>query len=355
MPILQDRVEGKWIDAFAATFALCEVEAGEPVAILSETQSRPLNVHLAELALLRLGARPFHLVLPSPALSAPVPVRSTGSSHALGGLEPAVRALSGGLLIIDLTVEGLMHSPETPGIIQSGSRFIYVSNDHPESLERLKPDMALVERVLKARAMMGRATEMRVTSAAGTDLRVRMAGAQIGGNLGVVRRQDKFASWPGGISSCFPVAGAVEGTLVLDEGDLNLTFKRYLEKPVRLTIENDFVSRIDGAGLDADLMRAHFDVWGDRNAYGSSHVGWGMNPGARWEALVMYDKGDTNATEQRAFAGNFLYSTGANPSAGRYSLGHYDLPVRRTTITLDSETVVRDGVLQGELAPRAGG
>ena len=31
-------------------------------------------------------------------------------------------------------------------------------------------------------------------------------------------------------------------------------------------------------------------------------------------------------TEQRAFAGNFLYSTGANEVAGRHTLGHYDLP-----------------------------
>ena len=81
-----------------------------------------------------------------------------------------------------------------------------------------------------------------------------------------------------------------------------------------------------------------------------SHVGWGMNPAARWEALAMYDKRDVNGTELRAFAGNFLYSTGANETAGRYTQGHFDLPLRNCTIRLDDEAVVEAGELCGELA-----
>jgi 2,5-dihydroxypyridine 5,6-dioxygenase len=351
--VLQDRIEGKWIDTFADVFTQCAVKSGDPVAILSETQSRALNVHLAELALLRLGARPFHVIVPTPPQHQAVPVKSTGSSFALGGLEPVIAALSGGVMIADLTVEGLMHARETPRILGSGSRSLYMSNDHPEVLERLRPRPELIEKVLLGRKKMEATREMRVTSKAGTDLTISMAGARIGGNLGIVREPGKLASWPGGINSCFPGAGAVNGVLVLDEGDQNLTFKRFLEKPVRLVIENDFVVEIAGQGLDADLMREYFAVWGDREAYGVSHVGWGMNPFARWEALVMYDKRDTNATEQRAFAGNFLFSTGVNPAAGRETEGHFDLPVRRTTIALDGEVVVKDGVVQGDLALQA--
>ena len=43
-------------------------------------------------------------------------------------------------------------------------------------------------------------------------------------------------------------------------------------------------------------------------------------------------------------AGNFLYSTGANEFAGRYTRGHFDLPVMACTITLDDEVVVNKGV-----------
>jgi 2,5-dihydroxypyridine 5,6-dioxygenase len=348
--MLVERIEAKWIDSFAAAFALCAVRAGDEVAILSETQSRAINVQLAELALLRLGARPVHVVLPTPAQAAPVPVRSTGSSVALGGNRAAVAALKTAALVADLTVEGLMHSDETPEILGAGARILYISNEHPEALERMAPDADLIPRVRKGRALMQAAKAMRVTSPAGTDLSVGLDGARIGGNLGAVVDPGTLATWPGGICSCFPARGTVNGVLVLDEGDINITFKRYLEKPVRLVIEADYVKAVEGSGLDADLMREYFAAWADPEAYGTSHVGWGMNHGARWESLMLYDKAQVNGIECRAFAGNFLFSTGANPFANRHTLGHFDLPVRNTTITLDGEPVVVGGRLVDALA-----
>ena len=64
--MLADRIEAKWIDAFCEIFERCAVKPGDTAAILSETQSRVLNVHLAELALLRMGAKPFHVIVPTP-------------------------------------------------------------------------------------------------------------------------------------------------------------------------------------------------------------------------------------------------------------------------------------------------
>jgi 2,5-dihydroxypyridine 5,6-dioxygenase len=119
---------------------------------------------------------------------------------------------------------------------------------------------------------------------------------------------------------------------------------------VRLTIAADYVTETAGDGVDAELMRSYFAAWGDREAYAVSHVGWGMNPAARWDAMTMYDRGDFNGTELRAFAGNFLYSTGANEAAGRHTLGHFDLPLRNCTVRLDDQIVVDRGRLQGELA-----
>ena len=345
-----DRIENKWIETFADVFRLCKVDAGEPVAILSETQSRTINVQLAELALARIGARPFHIVIPTPRLEAPVPVRSTGSSHAIQGIEPIMAALLGVKFVADCTVEGIMHAPETPRLLGAGVRAMYISNEHPEALERLKTNPALFPKIQKGRELMQQAQRMRVTSAVGTDLDICMRGARVGGNFGASFNPGQLSSWPGGICSCFPPEHSTNGVLVLDAGDVNLTFKRYLESPIKLTIEDDFVVDVAGTGLDADLMRSYFSAWGDRNAYGVSHVGWGMNPAARWDALVMYDKGDINGTELRAFAGNFLYSTGGNPFANRHTLGHFDLPVRHCNIMLDGHEITRAGVLQGDLA-----
>ncbi|MBS0559992.1 MAG: peptidase M29 [Proteobacteria bacterium] len=344
--MLSDRIEGKWIDAFCGLFERCAVRPGDTAAVLSETQSRALNVHLAELALLRLGARPFHIVLPTRANPHPVPVRSTGASEAIGGLAPVVGALGAAGFVVDCTLEGLMHAKETPAILKAGARIQVISNEHPEALERMAPDDALAARVRQAARMLRGAQTMTVESPAGTRLSIDMRGASTVGVWGWTDKPGTLAHWPGGIVVSFPARGTVNGTLVLDRGDANLTFKRYLESPVRLTIEDDYVTRLDGEGVDAALMRASLDAWGDREAYAVSHVGFGMNHAARYEALTMYDKRDTNGTELRAVAGNFLFSTGANEFAGRFTSGHFDIPVMGTTITLDGTVAVQDGVLQ---------
>ena len=134
-----------------------------------------------------------------------------------------------------------------------------------------------------------------------------------------------------------------------DIGDMNLTFKSYLASQIDFTIENDFVTEIKGDGLDAELFRDYMQAWQDPKAYGFSHVGWGMNPQAHWVSGALYDKREMQAVEFRAWAGNFLWSTGANQYADRFTEGHFDLPMRHCTIELDGVVVVKNGQLQGDL------
>ena len=348
--MLQERIEGKWIACFERVFTRCKVEAGEEVAILSETQSRSINRELAELALIRLGAKPYHVIVPTPAQTAPVPIRSTGATAVIQQSVSIVQALSCAGFVVDCTVEGLLHAAELPQILQGGARVLMVSNEHPEALERVEPTEELETRVKAGMKLFRGGNRLRVTSSAGTDLAVNLEGAVVGGGWGYVSRPGLISHWPGGLCLCFPAAGTVNGTLVLDRGDVNLTFKRYADAPIALKIDNDYVVNIEGSGVDADLMRSYFEAWGDKEAYAASHLGWGMNTGARWDAMTMYDKNDFNGTELRAFGGNFLYSTGANEIAGRHTQGHFDLPLRGCSIQLDEEMVVVEGMLQGELA-----
>lgn len=237
--MLQERTEPAWIDAFETVLRRCALQSGDTVAILCESQSRPVLPALARLAAARLDARSFTLVLPSVFETKQPVARSTGAPTAIQNIAPVIAALA------------------------------------------------------------------------------------------------------------FPAAGSVNGCLVLAEGDVNLTFKRDIERPITLTIENDYVTKIEGAGVDAELMRSYIAAWsskeGDRDAYAASHVGYGLNPAARWDSMALYDKRDFNGTELRAFAGNFLYSTGANEMAGRYTQGHFNLPLRHCTIALDGAIVVDQG------------
>ena len=346
--MLQERIEPAWIEAFETVLRRCALQPGDTVAILCESQSRPVLVDLARLAAARLGASAFVLTLPSlfGAVGEPV-TRSTGASPAIQHNAPVIAALQACTLVIDITVEGLMHAPELPAILQGNGatqpRIVYVSNEHPEALARLLPDDMTEARVKAHVKRLRGAKAMRVTSTAGTDLNIALQGAVVGGNWGSTTRPGTLTHWPGGLVLGFPAAGSVNGTLVLAEGDVNLTFKRYIERAITLTINNDYVTRIDGSGVDAELLRSHFAAWNEKEAYAVSHVGYGLCDAARWDSMSLYDKRDFNGTELRAFAGNFLYSTGANETAGRYTRGHFDWPMRHCTVALDGAVVVDAG------------
>ena len=118
--MLRENLEAKWIECFEKSFRLSGVAAGEVVTILSESQSRQVLIDLSEHALLRIGAKPMHIRVPSPKLKDPVPVRSTGSCYAMDGYDTMLPALAACDLIIDCTVEGMLHSKELQTILERG-------------------------------------------------------------------------------------------------------------------------------------------------------------------------------------------------------------------------------------------
>lgn len=351
--------EWQWITRYRTQFEACAVTEGTVAVVLSEIRSRPAIVETARLALASLGAEVIEVVLPTPINPGPVPIRSTGASQAIAGNRAALGALTAAEFIADCTVEGLLHAPELGAILESGARVLMISNEHPEHVERWPHDPSLADRVAAGVRRIEAASLMTVWSDAGSDLTIELDGAVRAGSHGWSSEPGSIAHWPGGLVLAFPAAGAVNGTLVLSPGDVNLTFKSYVQTPVRITIVDDYITDIDGGGLDpasprsvdGALFASYLDAFGEAHARGVSHVGWGMNTAARWESMALLDKGEHNGTELRAFAGNFLYSTGANEVAGRFCRGHFDLPMRRCTVALDGVPVVVDGQLIESLLP----
>ena len=347
--MMQEIIEGKWIASFTRALALNGIKTGCQVAIPAESQSRPVLMKLASLACFDLGAEYSTIVLPTPEQTAIVPVKSTGACNAIMNKKHVIEALKNVEIIVDVTVEGLIHAEEWEEIERSGTRLFTICNEHPEILERTEPKVELESKVQLGIDMLTSAAEMHVTSESGTDLRINLTGAPCGGTPGFSTKPGGVAHWPGGLCLAFPAKDTINGKIVMDVGDVNLTFKQYLKDPISFEIKNDFITDIFGDNLDADLFREYLQAWDDPIAYGLSHVGFGVNPKARWATLALYDKRDVQGTELRAWSGNFLWSTGSNQYAGRYTLGHFDLPMRNCSIHLDGKPVVIKGKLQGEL------
>src|SRR5437764_11587270 len=189
-----------------------------------------------------MGAKPFHVIVPTPRNRQIVPIRSTGASEVIQRLAPVVTALQQAGFVVDCTIEGLMHAVETPEILKAGARILVVSNEHPEALERMVPDRALEKRVSAAVKMLRGTKRMRITSRSGTELDVNMVGASTVGVWGWTDRPGTLAHWPGGLVVSFPKKGTVNGTLVMAAVDVNLPFKQYLASPVRMTLQDDYVT-----------------------------------------------------------------------------------------------------------------
>jgi 2,5-dihydroxypyridine 5,6-dioxygenase len=341
--------EWRWIETFARHFAVNGVTPGMECVVLSESASRADLVETSILALESLGAKPFEVVMRTPANPGPVAVRSTGTSLALNGLQGAIGALSSVPFVVDCTVEGMLHAKELGPILSSGTSILMVSLEHPEVYERMVHDPVMSERVTAAHELMTRSKTMRATSEAGTDITIELAGAFTAGSTGVISGPGSIAHWPGGLVLAFPAPRTVHGTVVLAPGDINLTFKHYITEHITMRIEDDYVVELKGDGYQAELMRSYLSAF-DREAYATSHVGWGMNTAARWDFLELYDRSEINGTEARAFAGNFLFSTGANENAKRFTAGHFDLPMRNHSVWLDDHQVVDRGTLVGVAA-----
>lgn len=328
---------------FQREFRLCRLEPGEVVAVVSESGSRAEYVEASLGAAQALGARVFHLGLPKThRQDVPFIDEARAGGNRQSALSTAVKALKEANLVIDLTVEGLIHAPERGEILGAGARMLTII-EPPDVLHRCFPREDLRRRVERAAQLLGESTTLRVTSDAGTDLTMTVAQAPLVTQYGYTDQRGRWDHWPSGLVAVYPQEGSTHGTVVLDVGDIVFPFKRYIESPVEFVVRQGYIREINGQGLDADLLRDYFASWRDPEAYATSHMGWGLDETARWNSLALYDKGEIIGVEPRSFYGNFMFSTGPNRYANRFTRCHLDMPMRRCTVSLDDRPIIERG------------
>ena len=339
---------------FQKEFAWCRVAAGESAAIVTEPSSPASYLEASLASLSGMGARPFQVMLPFTARTDDIPVvaQGSGASTILADFPHVVELLGKCSLVIDLTLEGLVHSPETKTVLAGGARMLWV-REPADALARLLPTAERVTRIDRSVDLLGKAREMTVTSKAGTRFRANLEGALITGSRGFCAERGRWAHWGQGLAAAYVKSLDVDGEIVLDVGDIVFPFNRYVESRTTFRFREGFVDAIEGEGLDAELIRDYMGRWQDRNAYGISHVGWGLHERGLWHALSLY--GSTSmGLDGRVFEGNFLFSTGPNHAAGRHSGCHFDIPMRHCSIFLDGTPIVIDGAIVEPSIRRAG-
>ncbi len=333
------------ISAWKQVLSLSKLEAGQTVTVLTGAATHPQTLQTALIATQSMGAIVNRLDL------LPVNGEKALSRDALAylgttpltGNHAAIAALKESDLVLDLMT--LLFSAEQHDILKTGTK-ILLAVEPPEVLARMVPTEADRTRVKAAAKRIEAAREMTVRSEAGTDLRCPLGQFPVICEYGFVDEPGRWDHWPSGFVLTFPNDGFAHGKIVIDRGDILLPQKKYLTEPIELTVENGYATRIEG-GVEAALLRDYMASFGDPEGYAISHIGWGLQPRARWSTLGLYDREATIGMDARAFEGNFLFSLGPNNEGGgeRSTTCHIDIPLRHCDVMLDGEPVVKNGTV----------
>lgn len=324
-------------------FEKCAVKKGDTIAVVSDLGTRREYVEASFAAADELGCDIYEMCVNM------IPGWTKVGVPTIGQCKGTLEALSAADLIVIFHVPLFAKWLKT--VMDKGVRVLMII-DAPDDLETLMSPPGLKEAMKYAEGVYRRTKKVHVTSAAGTDLTWSCGEYPVMTQWGYSDEPGHFDHWGGGHIHTFPNEGSAHGTVVFAPGDIViLPYCRYVVDPVKVEIREGHITKIEG-GLDAKLMRDWLEDGRenakDRDPFAVSHLGWGMNPQARWYGLALSDGApERNRAAARVFPGNFLFSTGPNSQGGgkRVTRGHYDVPMRDCTVALDGTVVIDQGRL----------
>jgi 2,5-dihydroxypyridine 5,6-dioxygenase len=324
-------------------FDMCAVKRGETIAVVSDLGTRREYIQAAFAAADDLGADIYEMCVNSIPSWTKVGVPTIGQCK--GTLEAVLAADIVVIFHVPLFTKWLKQ------VMDGGTRVLMII-DAPDDLEQLMSPAGLKDAMKYAESVYRKSRTVRVVSDAGTDLSYSCGEYPVMTQWGFADEKGHFDHWGGGHIHTFPNEGSAHGTVVFQPGDIViLPYCRFVADAVKLEIRDGHIVKIEG-GLDAKLMQDWLNDGkerdDDRDPFAVSHLGWGMNPQAKWYWMGLNsDEPERNRAAARVFPGNFLFSTGPNTQGGgkRRTRGHYDVPMRDCTVMLDNKVVIEKGKL----------
>jgi aminopeptidase len=196
-------------------------------------------------------------------------------------------------------------------------------------------------RFLKA---LEKASEIHVTTPAGTDITLSVQGREAYAEDGNIRHPGEWSDLPVGEVRISPVIGSANGTIVFD-GTLDLVTDSIIpERPVVATVENGFVTGVKG-GREAAMLRdvirkgealarkKDLSAY-EKNARLIGELGLGINPATRITG---------NLIEDEKVCGTAHFAVGYNYDNDGEAFIHQDGLVLRPAIWIDGRQIMKNG------------
>ena len=181
-------------------------------------------------------------------------------------------------------------------------------------------------------ARLTRASQVRVTSAAGTDITLRLHGRTGLSDDGNLQAVGAFGNLPAGEGYIAPIETVGDGTIAIDG---SLAGYGLLPSPVRVTVR-------DGRAVDAsgEVGRWLLEMLDSGGEHGRSlaELGIGTNPAAVLAGNVLED-------EKVIGTAHLAFGTSAGLGGVNVAGVHIDGVMRRPTVEVDDGPLVEDGRL----------
>ncbi|MDR7484569.1 MAG: hypothetical protein QN187_04490 [Armatimonadota bacterium] len=301
---------------------------GEQVVITADSSSDARVVEATANAAFAAGAVPVVLWYPTNLTSGQDPPR------------PVAAAIADCDVWIEYAVGYILYSNAYRRAMERGARYICLSGMDVQMMVRsigrvdYPKVIAMGERL---RALLAAAREVKITTAAGTDLVADNAGRY-------VRHSGKLADTPGepimlvGQVSWAPLEETIAGRLVVDGCIWPPAEIGLVRTPVTLTIEAGVVTKVEG-GAEARTYERWLASFGDPNMYRVAHYSLGFNPGVT--------KPTGRIVEDERMFGIFNMGIGTQgpqmKAVGWKAAAHTDCVVLTPTIHLDGVPLEVDG------------
>jgi leucyl aminopeptidase (aminopeptidase T) len=301
---------------------LTDVKADEEVLIITDPAiSLRISQVVAEAAA-EQGATPLILIKPVARASAEEPGQAVAAAMKAAGV------------IFGFLQSSLMHTQARRDACEAGARMLSCTGIVEDTLVRgpIEADFVRIYPVVQKMAqILTDGKHVRVTAPGGTDLTTSIEGRRGG--------EDIWSRTPGTASggpsvevNVGPLEGTTNGILVVDGSGTGIGL---IEKPIVITLQGGTATAIEG-GAEARALREMLEAADHPNSYNVGELGIGLNPMGRLTGNIMEDE-STYGTCHVALGNNVSYG-GKNPAPT-----HLDLIIRRPTIEVDGQVIMRDG------------
>lgn len=296
------------------------VRAGETVLIVSDL----VKVGIAEVlvaAALERDAEPVLAVMKPRARAGQEPPRP---------IAEAMKRADAVLLPVSYSVT---HTHAVKDAAAAGARLVALTEFTEAMMVSggIEADFSLLKPVCQAVAgRFGAGARARITTPAGTDLSMEIAGRP-GNALYCIVEPGQFSPVPNVEANVSPIEGTATGRIVVDASIPYLGIG-LIEQPIVVEVQDGFITEIQG-GRQADVLRRDLESHGDRSSFNIAELGVGLNPKCRMIGIMLEDEG---------VLGSAHIGIGTNITLGGQVKApcHYDLLVWNPRIEVDGEVVI---------------